>query len=320
MLVLASVSWAQAVVTGTISGPAGPLEKAEIRARNLTSGESFGAFSAASGIYTLSLPPGRYDLFATKTQFSTGTRRAVDLAAGTPFTFTATLTPAGNFAIPGESSFLLLRDRLDPVAGDAPKASDGHPDLSGVWAPAVDTEPDDTPLVPAAAALVKKRQAENTKDDPRGLCLPGGVVRTNAQDLTKFVQTPKLLVILLEGSAPGFRQIFLDGRAHPQDPNPSWMGHSVGHWEGDTLVVDTVGLNDKGWLTANGLPQTETTHVIERFRRPNLGTIEVELTVEDPATFSRPYKIRRILPLAPNEELQEYVCNENEKTEHYVAH
>jgi hypothetical protein len=147
-----------------------------------------------------------------------------------------------------------------------------------------------------------------------------GVVRTNSQDLTKFVQTPQLLVILLEGSAPGFRQIFLDGRPHPKDFNPSWMGHSIGRWEGDALVVDTVGLNDKGWLTADGLPQTETTHVVERYRRPNLGTIDVELTIEDPATFSRPFKIHRILPLATAEELLEYVCNENEKVEHYVAH
>ncbi|MFM2125755.1 MAG: hypothetical protein RL328_2206 [Acidobacteriota bacterium] len=320
MLALAGVSWAQAVVTGTVSGPAGPLEQAEVRARNLASGESFGAFTTASGSYSLTVPAGRYDLFANKTQFGTSAQRAVELSAGTPFQFNATLRPAGNYSVPGESSFLILHDRLDAVTGAAPRTADGHPDFTGIWAPAVDTEPQDPPLLPAAAALVAKRRAENTKDDPRGLCLPGGVVRTNSQDLTKFVQTPQLLVILLEGSAPGFRQIFLDGRPHPKDFNPSWMGHSIGRWEGDALVVDTVGLNDKGWLTADGLPQTETTHVVERYRRPNLGTIDVELTIEDPATFSRPFKIHRILPLATAEELLEYVCNENEKVEHYVAH
>ncbi|MEP6961353.1 MAG: hypothetical protein ABI995_04705, partial [Acidobacteriota bacterium] len=170
-----------------------------------------------------------------------------------------------------------------------------------------------------AAALQKQRLEYSSKDDPRAHCLPSGVVRTNALDLAKFLQLQNELVILTEGSPPGFRQIFLDGRSHPADPEPTWMGHSIGKWDGDTLVMDTVGFNDKGWLDVTGKPQTEKLHVTERMRRTGLGTIEVEITVDDPGAYAHPWKLRRLLKLAQGEELHEYVCNENEKPEHLVG-
>jgi hypothetical protein len=125
------------------------------------------------------------------------------------------------------------------------------------------------------------------------------------------IQTHSVIALLWEGNVPAITQIFLDGRQHPKDPFPSWMGHSIGSWDGDTLVVDTVGFNDLSWLRLN--PHTEKLHVIQRYRRPDLGHIEKEVTIEDPGAYSKPWKMRTTWDLAPQEEIQEYVCNENEK-------
>jgi hypothetical protein len=155
-------------------------------------------------------------------------------------------------------------------------------------------------------------------DDPRAQCLPSGIVRTHGLDLAKLVQTPTLLIMLVESSVPGVRQVFLDGRRHPPDVQPSWLGHSIGRWDRDTLVIDTIGLNDRVWQDLQGRPQTEKAHIIERYRRPDLGHLEVEITIDDPGAYTRPWKVRRLLDLAPGEEVLEYICNENHKTEHFV--
>ena len=172
-------------------------------------------------------------------------------------------------------------------------------------------------MLPWAEELFKKRSAK-VGDDPRAQCLPSGVVRTHALDLAKFVQTPDVLIMLVESSVPGVRQVFLDGRPHPPNVQPSWLGHSVGRWEGDTLVIDTIGLNDRVWQDLTGRPQTEKAHIIERYRRPDLGHLEVEITIDDPGAYTRPWKVRRLLDLAPGEEILEYICHENHKTEHFV--
>jgi hypothetical protein len=127
----------------------------------------------------------------------------------------------------------------------------------------------------------------------------------------KLVQTPGLLVMLIEDEDPAYRQIFLDGRPHPKDPNPSWYGHSVGHWEGDVLVVDRTGFNDRIWIDTENHKHTEKLHVTERYRRPDLGHLEIETTMEDPETMKRPLIIKTVSILAPEEEVQEYACNEN---------
>ena len=172
-------------------------------------------------------------------------------------------------------------------------------------------------MLPWAEELFKKRSAK-VGDDPRAQCLPSGIVRTHGLDLAKFVQTPDVLIMLVESSVPGVRQVFLDGRPHPPNVNPSWLGHSVGRWEGDTLVIDTIGLNDRVWQDLTGRPQTEKAHIIERYRRPDLGHLEVEITIDDPGAYTRPWKVRRLLDLAPGEEILEYICHENHKTEHFV--
>ena len=119
-----------------------------------------------------------------------------------------------------------------------------------------------------------------------------------------------------EGQLP--RQVFLDGRSHPIDPNPTWLGHSVGSWDGDALVIDSIGFNDRSWLDFNGHPHTEMLHVVERYGRPDLGHLELEMTVEDPGALKKPWIIKRTYILDPKEDIMESVCTENEKDAQHV--
>jgi hypothetical protein len=136
----------------------------------------------------------------------------------------------------------------------------------------------------------------------------------------KIVQTPALVVILFEGNTHSYRQLFMDGRGHPEDLDPSWMGDSIAWWEGDTLVVETVGQNDQTWLNGRGLPHSDALHVIERYTRPDLGHLEVEITMVDPKAFTRPHTFHRQHVFSADWEIHEYVCNEfNIDVEHMVG-
>ena len=147
------------------------------------------------------------------------------------------------------------------------------------------------------------------KDQPSAQCLPMGVLLLTPI-LNKIVQTPRLLVVLQEVTA-GFRQVFLDGRDHPKDLEPTWNGHSIGQWRGDTLVVETVGYNDRGWLDGAGHPRTARLRVIEEYQRPDLGHLEIKTTFDDPGAYAKPWTAKQVADLAPNEEIQEFLCNEN---------
>jgi hypothetical protein len=263
------------------------------------------------------VPAGTYDVFSSTVGYAVLARRGVVVAAGATVRVDATLADNPNAGTPGEIFFLYERADRRPPTGPPPRTRDGKPDLSGVWYPGPDLEPDVPEMRPWAEELVAKRRAK-VGDDPRAQCLPSGIVRTHGLDLAKLVQTPTLLVMLVESSVPGVRQVFLDGRAHPPNLQPSWLGHSIGRWDKDTLVIDTIGLNDRVWLDLAGRPQTEQTHIVERYRRPDLGHLEIEITIDDPDAYLRPWKVRRRLDLAPHEEILEYICNENHKTEHFV--
>ena len=224
----------------------------------------------------------------------------------------------------------------------APRTRDGKPDLSGMWAwednrpcPAEGC-PDakvgqefinigwslkgGLPYQPWAAALVKQRSAANSKDDPQSRCLPRGALRILTDGLyKKIIQAPGLLVILTERNAT-YRQIFTDGRPLPDDANPSWNGYSSGKWEGDTLVVQTIGFRDDMWLDSSGSPLTSEAKVTERFRRPNFGKLEVEITVDDSKAYTKPWTIKLSQPLVTDTELLDYICLENERdSPHFVA-
>jgi hypothetical protein len=195
-----------------------------------------------------------------------------------------------------------------PPSGPAPRAIDGKVDLSGVWVPENILLPGEPSYQSWAKKLYEERKANKGKDDPERFCLPNGAVRINPLPF-KIVQGPKMAVLLWEGNTHSYRRFFLDGRAHNLDIEPdSYTGQSIGKWDGDTLVVDTVGFNDKTWLDATGKPHSEAMHLTERYRRPDLGHLNVELTIEDEKAFMKPYKFTRSFTLAPGWELQEYIC------------
>jgi hypothetical protein len=193
-----------------------------------------------------------------------------------------------------------------------PRALDGKVDLTGVWVIAGSTDlPSDPAYLPAAQKLYEQRKANGLKDDPEKRCLPNGVVRIEPLPY-KIVQTPKLVVLLSEGNTHSYRRFFLDGRPHNLDAEPNtWNGDSIGHWEGDTLVVDTVGFNDKSWLDSTGKPHSEALHVIERYRRPDPDHLEIGYTLEDPQAFSKPYTFTRTFTRVVGRDLQEYFCAMN---------
>jgi hypothetical protein len=170
------------------------------------------------------------------------------------------------------------------------------------------------PLRPWAAELRKQRIAVESKDNPDAACLPLGHMQLHTHSQPrKMVQTRDLIVIVYEANA-NVRQIFLDGRpAPPNDPQPWWYGYSTGWWEGDTLVVETTHFRDGGWLDVDGAPLTSEGKLVERFRRPNFGRLEIDVTIDDPKAYTRPWTVRVNQRLLVDTELIEFVCLENEK-------
>ena len=203
----------------------------------------------------------------------------------------------------------------------APKLSDGTVDLSGVWTDGGGTEIPrllkpgelDSLLLPWAKKL---KDSRTDGEDPYNYCMPGGPLRITGGFAWRLVQHPTVnathIFMLQEGNAHTYRQIFMDGRKHPEDPSPTWYGHSIGRWEGGTLVIDTIGLNDKFWLDGSGIPHTEQMHMVERWTRTNFTTMRREVTITDPGTFTRPFTVTYTAKLAePGSEIMEYICVEN---------
>jgi hypothetical protein len=218
------------------------------------------------------------------------------------------------------------------LSAPPPRTSDGKPDLSGLWQVplangipkyvlnlAADLPNNQVPLQPWAEALLKERMETSGKDYPASRCLPPGVPNiTFAPHPFKIVQVPGLVVILHEALMT-FRQIFTDGRALPQKAEPTWMGYSVGTWEGDRLVVRTTGFNDKTWLDIAGHPATEALKVTERFRRRDFGHLDLEITIDDSKAYTHPWTVNVGATLLPDTDLIEFVCNENEKDQPHLV-
>ena len=159
-----------------------------------------------------------------------------------------------------------------------------------------------------AARVFAERAANNRKDSPQVRCLPPPVLRRGP--LIEFVQSKSTLIEMSDDDSPGFHHIYL-GRNHPKEPDPLWYGDSVARWDGDTLVVDRINFVDEVWLDQEAHPHSDKLHVIERYRRPDLGHLEAEITVEDPGVLARPYTFKRVAELAPTEEIREFICAEN---------
>ena len=241
------------------------------------------------------------------------------------------------------------RDGKPNLSAGSPRASDGKPDLSGLWqveatpydemtrlfgpgldilsvpgddirtvskylfSILIDFKPGEAPLRPEAAQITERRMKTFGIENPTTRCLPAGVPFGGVLPFpNKFIQTPGVIVILQESDG-GLRQIFTDGRKHTPDPQPSWMGYSIGRWEHDSLVVDTVGFNDKGWLDGSGHPHSEALHIEERYWRRDFGHMDVQVTLDDPKMYTKPFSIRYTLDLVPDSDIGEYVCDENEK-------
>jgi len=227
------------------------------------------------------------------------------------------------------------RDGKPDLAAACPRTADGKPDFSGLWI--IETKREGNPNFPGcepvsdefvniaatlkeglpyqtwAADLVKARRSEQRVNDPISNCLPMGAVRLHTWNgPRKVVQTPGLLVLMSEFGT-SYRQIFTDGRPLPADPNPSWNGYSSGKWEGDTLVVETNGFRDGMWLDATGNPMTDAAKITERFRRPNFGKLEIEITVDDPKAYTKPWTVKLTQSIKLDTDLLDFGCTDNEK-------
>jgi hypothetical protein len=174
------------------------------------------------------------------------------------------------------------------------------------------------PFMPWAAGIYNYASSNNSKYDPEGYCLPPGGPRLMATPYPmEIIQLPeqKRVLMIFEGATHVWREIYMDGRSHPKgdDLNPTYLGHSVGHWEGDALVVDVVGFNEQTWLDYYGHPHTDQLHIIERFSRPTKRTLHYEALVDDPGAYTKPFTIRWDIPWNATGELTEYICQENNK-------
>jgi hypothetical protein len=221
------------------------------------------------------------------------------------------------------------------LSAPAPRTQDGKPDLSGLWAPVRQRPLDESlagqtnatgpfwdfgsvvpgglPYLPWAAEVRNKRFADNSKDNPDVRCMPLGILQMDTHPFPhRIVQTPGYLAILHERDME-YRQIFTDGRRLPVDPQPSWNGYSTGKWIGDVMVVETIGFRDGLWADYDGSPLTSAAKITERFHRLNFGSMEIEMTVDDPKAYTKPWTAKVTLDLQLDSDLLEYVCLEGEK-------
>ena len=250
-----------------------------------------------------------------------------------------------------EAQWLNHRDSRTPrtadgkpnLAAPAPRTN-GRPDLSGVWqaerTPAAEfvqalgpqftqlqidynditknfvsvfwgMAPGQGPLRPEAAAILKQRMTSG-EEFQGAACLPASVPATMNVLAFKMIQTPNQIVVVFENGDP-VRQIHTDGRGLPKDPNPSWMGYSVGRWQGDTLVVETIGITTRAWLDVIGHPRSEDMRITERYRRRDFGHMDFEVSIDDPKYYTRPFGYKATMTLLPDTDVLEYVCTENQK-------
>jgi hypothetical protein len=229
-----------------------------------------------------------------------------------------------NFPLPNTPR---TADGKPNMTAPVPKSRDGKPDLSGLW-----RNPDgkylnniaadgiEVPFQPWAAALYKDRQENFSKDRPSGRCLPHGIPDAMLVPATPFkiVQTPGVTLILYENQGH-YRQVFTDGRGFPKEMESTWLGYSIGKWEGDTFVVETRGLNDQTYLDDGGHPHSEVFHSVERFRRRDFGHMDIQFTIDDAKAYTRPWNVTIHFELFPDNEIMESVCENERDARHLVG-
>jgi len=212
------------------------------------------------------------------------------------------------------------------LTAPVPRTPEGKPDLSGIWQP--DVHPyrfsltqdlkDESIFRPAAQAVLMERIKDFHREDPVTNCLPMGPSEM-LNVMYGIIQTPTIVAVLYESGTGRYRQIYMDGRKLPEDPNPAWLGYSVAHWEGDTLVVESAGFNDRTWLDRVGHPHSEKLRVTERFRRVDFGHMQFQITYDDPETMTKPLSLSLAMNYVPDTDLLENVCNENNRARSHLV-
>jgi Carboxypeptidase regulatory-like domain len=318
LVVAAAGGLAQTPGTGAIHGTlfdsnGDPIAKNDVLAENADSHAVFKATTSKSGQYLIeNLPPGKYYVAASAPGLGQFVMRGIPVKASLALKLDIRLPDTSQLNTLGEDRLRITADnkRHHPPSGPTPRTYGGKPDLSGIWWIPDTIDPGKPEFLPAAIAIQKERLANNSKDSPQARCLPSAVLRNGP--LWEFVQSKDFLVYISDDESPGFHQIYLDGRSHPADPNPAWYGHSIGRWEGDTLVVDRVGFDSRVWLDIEAHPHSDQLHIVERYHRPDLGHLEIEITVDDPGVLAKPWTQKRVAELA-QEEIAEYICQENNR-------
>jgi hypothetical protein len=311
---------APGVIGGKLIDPNGnpiTLLDADISMKNTATGEVKAAAVLPSGEYVVTgLAPGVYDLHLPIAccMYRTYEQKTVTIPAGETVNLDLNISWAGNLGTIGDDPGQLgmdMRLKAGTIEGPPPRMPDGKIDFNGIWynfpdPPGVRPRP---PMKPWAAEMQEQLRKINTQG-PAAYCLPQHAIPTAILFPYKVVQTNDVMVHLTEFTTPGYRQVFLDGRPHPpaEEWNPAWHGHSTGHWEGDTLVIDTVGFNE---ITPGFDVHSEKLHVVERWRRPTRGRLEVEITATDPDAWDGEFKFSFVAGLIPDEEILEFVCPEN---------
>lgn len=321
LLICLTVTTTVIAQAASLSGRVGdgdgrPVNNAPVYLRRVTDGKTFNAVTSRDGHYVFStLPAGSFDLYVPQIGFTFKRyeKKGIVLTASQREVADLRLEWGNLGTVGDDDSTILHMGRPPAPRGPAPHMPDGKPDLSGVWNGQNDANPEPALAMPWAEEIAKKRVA---RDNPSARCLPGDVL-LNSPNPFEIIQTPGRILIVAEYNVGANREIFLDGRGHPREMNPSWMGHSIGRWEKDTLVVDTVGFNDRSWL--DDWPHTEALHVVTRYRRVDLGHLDIQITVEDPNTFVKPWHLHHVWELMPGEELQEFVCENNFDLQHMPA-
>jgi hypothetical protein len=324
---MCAAAWAQqtASVSGTLKDPNGNAvtgTEGSVHLVNTATQKEFTTpISNKADFAVTGLPAGTYDLTVPMAccMYGTYSQKSLTVRAGEALTLELHLPWNINLGTIGDDPVMLMNDmraKAKNIDGPTPRMPDGKVDFSGMWAQV--TQPGaaggQPPLKPWAAEIQKqileKAKTNTNILNPGAFCLPQSALQITLPFHFKLIQTPTLMIHLTEFLTPGYRQIFMDGRGHPQDWNPAWEGHAIGKWEGDTLVVDSTGFNEQ---TSGVGVHTEKLHVVERFQRPDKAHLQVDITVDDQDAYTGPWKRTVRATLIPQEEILEFVCAENNK-------
>lgn len=321
-LLAVSISASAGTISGTVYDPFGRgLPNAPLQAKNEASGAVFKAASGASGSYAMKdLPAGTYNVTVSIAGLKGFSRSGLNVTDTQSAALDIHIEETSQLSTLGEDTTAITADtnKHKPPSGPTPRMKDGKPDLSGIWWRPTTVDNGKQEFLPNAVAVAKQREETNRKDSPQAHCLPGAILRLGP--VYETVQNGSVMVVISDDDSPGFHQIYIDGRGHPRDPTPAWYGSSVGHWEGDTLVVDRVAFEDRVWLDQGAHPHSDKLHIVERYRRPDLGHLETETTVEDSGVLAKPFTMKTVSDLAPTEEVLEFICTENNRdVEHLVG-